>query len=629
MKFSQLPENPEMIKQMQSFYLFNHVDEDRINVMLSRSQQVTLEKDEYLFKRGDSYHRGVYLVLSGRAQLYPESSESITVSYGDILGLTTFLGKSNYSVTAKAEEDCELLFIPEICVYKLMEETEDFRTKYNKITQERLSKISGGSPATLTENTYKSVGGCMTTPVFSIVKNTSIFEASYKMAEHKIGSLVVTEEDGRLAGILTSKHIVHKYMANQSRAVLPDSSENYMNSDPVAIPPEFPIVEAIAELQEKGQDYAVVVKSGIPVGLISNKDLMHIVFQDSSIYSTHVSGMSTFDQLRDAHTNLFDIAKTLVSNSRLTSSVLPIISSVHLNIQKRAYQLTLDSIDKKIAETMSRVTNSMIIMGSGGRKEMMLDPDQDHAFILAEDAEEKDKADFIKFGEVFSDNLEYIGYEKCKGNIMASNPDMVKTSKEWKKTIAEWINNPGSEGFLWSAVFFDMDRFEGDETLVWGLKEFISKVVPEKPVFLIQMLEKDVNTKQPISLFGRINLEKEGKNKGTINLKTSALTFLVDVTRAYTLHTGLNDLNTLERARHLERKKILSAETVSGLLGSYETIVDLLLKEQISRVEKGELPNKNIDPDQLSLYNQERLKNSLHFITKYLGRALKFLKGMP
>ncbi len=172
-----------------------------------------------------------------------------------------------------------------------------------------------------------------------------------------------------------------------------------------------------------------------------------------------------------------------------------------------------------------------------------------------------------------------------------------------------------------------MDRFEGgDETLVWELKDFISVNVPERPVFLIQMLEKDANTKQPTNIFGKINLEKDGEHKGTINLKTAALTFLVDVTRAYTLNAGLNDLNTIERARHLERKKVLASETVMDLVNAYETIVDLLLKEQIAKVEEGEQPNKNINPSELSLYNRERLKTSLQFITKYLTRGLKSLK---
>jgi CBS domain-containing protein len=626
MKIREISDIQSVIDQLHSFYLFNHVDKARLGVMIEKAQLVSLDKDEFIFKRGESYHRGVYVILGGRAELYSNDGSIINMVYGDVLGLTTFLGKSNYYVTAKSDGECELVFLPEICIYKLMEEFEDFRNKYNKMTFDRLSKVSGGSPANLTENTYKSVGGCMTTPVISVDRSASIFEASGLMAEHKVGSVVVVDEKGMLAGLLTSKQLVHKYMANPERTSLPCEVKEYMNAAPVNMPPEFPIVEAIAELQIQSEDYAIVVKGDKPVGLISNNDLMSLVFQNSNIYNSHINGMTTLDQLREAHRKLFDIAKTLVANSRLTSSILPVLSSVHINIQRKAYQITLENTPVDILETMQRVRNSMIIMGSGGRKEMMLDPDQDHAYILANDATAEDKKQFVRFGEIFADNLEYVGYEKCRGNIMASNPDMVKTLHEWRRVISEWINNPGSEGFLWSSVFFDMDRFEGDEKLVWDLKEFISIEVPQRPVFLIQLLERDVNTKQPTTFFGRINLEKDGEKKGTINLKTSALQFLVDVTRAYTLKTGLSDLNTLERAKHLERKKVLAPETVSDFLGSYETIVDLLLKEQISKVEQGGEANKNIDPSQLSLYNQERLKSSLQFITKYLNKALKTIK---
>jgi CBS domain-containing protein len=174
-----------------------------------------------------------------------------------------------------------------------------------------------------------------------------------------------------------------------------------------------------------------------------------------------------------------------------------------------------------------------------------------------------------------------------------------------------------------------MDRFEGDETLVWDLKEFIAEAVPQKPVFLIQMLERDTNIKPPISLFGKFNLEKEGPNKGTINLKTAALTFLVDVTRAFALNSGISDLNTLERVKHLGRKGVLSEETVQQVIGAYETCVDILFKEQIYQVESGNPPTKNINPKELSLYNQERLKGSLQFVSKYLTKGLKYLKGAP
>lgn len=627
MIFTELNDFSNILKQLQSLLLFTSIPYERMHEMLSKSKYVELSPKEFLFKKGESYHRGVYVILDGTMSLYTEEGSSLQTAYGDILGLSTFLGKSNYSVTAESENKTQLLFIPEICIYKLMEESEDFRAKYNKLTIERLTNITGGSPATVTQATYKSVGGCMTTPICTLNENSTVLEASKTMAEKKIGSIIIVDENKKLKGILTSKDLVHKFLANFEPSSSGTPVKNYMNPSPIAMPPEFPIVEAIAEMQNKGESYAIVVKSGLPIGLLSNKDLMKIVFQNINVYNTYINGLDTLDQLKAAHTKLSDTAKSLVSNSRLTSSILPILSSVHINIQKKVYEITYGAVDKDIKDTMNSIIHSMIIMGSGGRKEMLLDPDQDHGFILSNDSTPDDKKAFIKFGEKFSDNLEYVGYAKCKGNIMASNPEMVRTVKEWKRTISNWINNPGSDGLVWSSVFFDMDRFEGDETLVWDIKEFISVNVPKRPIFLIQMLERNANIRPPVSLFGKFNLEKDGDFKGTINLKVQALTMLVDITRAFTLHAGISDLNTLERVKHLQRKNILSEETVQSVITAHETIVDIILKSQIEQAENGIIPNKNIDPDQLSSYNQERLKSSLSFVTKYLTKGIKYFRG--
>lgn len=116
MKFKDISEPQSVIEQLHSFYLFNHVSHERLGVMIEKAQLVTLEKDEFIFKRGESYHRGVYVILNGNAELYTDSGSSIQMVYGDILGLTTFLGKSNYYVTAKADDGCELVFLPEICI---------------------------------------------------------------------------------------------------------------------------------------------------------------------------------------------------------------------------------------------------------------------------------------------------------------------------------------------------------------------------------------------------------------------------------------------------------------------------------------------------------------------------------
>ncbi len=55
MKFRKVEDFATLIGQLQSFYLFNHVFEERLQTMLEKAQMVTLDGNEYLFKRGANH----------------------------------------------------------------------------------------------------------------------------------------------------------------------------------------------------------------------------------------------------------------------------------------------------------------------------------------------------------------------------------------------------------------------------------------------------------------------------------------------------------------------------------------------------------------------------------------------
>lgn len=59
----------------------------------------------------------------------------------------------------------------------------------------------------------------------------------------------------------------------------------------------------------------------------------------------------------------------------MTADALPIISSIHLAIQKQVHKITVDEFHKKFGINVCNIKHALTIMGSGARKEMMLDPD--------------------------------------------------------------------------------------------------------------------------------------------------------------------------------------------------------------------------------------------------------------
>lgn len=620
----------EFEKLIGSLRIFDYFEDGVVEKIKRDVREVFLNKGEILFNKDESYHQGVYLVVSGEINLVNSKGNILgKLNSGSFAGLTTFLGKSSYVVTAIACEDSSLLYLPEITVYFLISSSEKFAKYFYSVVNERLQLFQNKDETFSKSFTYKPVGNYMTFPVITVEKGISIVEASKIMSLHKTGSLVVTE-DGKITGILTAKTLVHKFLPDALNFGLNAKICDFVDRDVIKVPKEYPLVEVLGEMQAKNKEYALIVKNEKLIGIISNKDILKTLYNSASIFTANVEIAESLDELKSAYNRLYKIAAELIENSRLTSDVLPIISSIHIAIQKQVHKITADEFFRKTGVNICDIDHALIIMGSGARKEMMLEPDQDNGFIFDDRLSFSEKSILLEFGKKFTDNLEYVGYKKCPGNIMVTNPDMSKTLSEWKRSIAEIVNDPSLKGgFLRSSIIFDMETFCGKDNLVWELKEFIFDIISEKPVFLIQFLENDTNFKSPLSIFGKFLVEKEGKYKDMINLKPYALSIIVDVTRSYTLAKKLSSLNTIERLNHLERKHILSEETVGKVKKAYEIIVDIILRNQIKQAKSGEEVSKYINPSELSNYNQTRLKNAIGTTSKYLNNSIKYFKGHP
>jgi CBS domain-containing protein len=620
----------EFEKLVGTLKIFDYFEEGVVEKIKRDVREVFLNKGEILFNKDESYHQGVYLVVSGEINLVNSKGNILgKLNSGSFAGLTTFLGKSSYVVTAIACENSSLLYLPEITVYFLISSSEKFAKYFYSVVNERLQLFQNKDETFSKSITYKPVGNYMTFPVLTVEKGISIVEASKIMSLHKTGSLVVTE-DGKIIGVLTAKTLVHKFLPDALNFGLNAKICDFVDRDVIKVPKEYPLVEVLGEMQTKNKEYALIVKNEKLIGIISNKDILKTLYNSASIFTANVEIAESLDELKSAYNRLYKIAAELIENSRLTSDVLPIISSIHIAIQKQVHKITADEFFRKTGVNICDIDHALIIMGSGARKEMMLEPDQDNGFIFDDRLSFSEKSILLEFGKKFTDNLEYVGYKKCPGNIMVTNPDMSKTLSEWKRSIAEIVNDPSLKGgFLRSSIIFDMETFCGKDNLVWELKEFIFDIISEKPVFLIQFLENDTNFKSPLSIFGKFLVEKEGKYKDMINLKPYALSIIVDVTRSYTLAKKLSSLNTIERLNHLERKHILSEETVGKVKKAYEIIVDIILRNQIKQAKSGEEVSKYINPSELSNYNQTRLKNAIGTTSKYLNNSIKYFKGHP
>ena len=105
-----------------------------------------------------------------------------------------------------------------------------------------------------------------------------------------------------------------------------------------------------------------------------------------------------------------------------------------------------------------------IVMGSGGRGENFLFPDQDNGFIVADypdDEHGRFDAFFLELAERMCRDLNEIGIPYCNGYCMAVNPLWRKTLPQWIAQIGTWARKGSLVAVRLADIFFDFQP-------VWG-----------------------------------------------------------------------------------------------------------------------------------------------------------------
>lgn len=109
--------------------------------------------------------------------------------------------------------------------------------------------------------------------VISAKPGETIVEAAAKMAEHQIGCLVVVDDRGMLAGIISERDIIAKVVA-QGRNPAEATVAEVMISEVIFCTLETQVSRAQRIMAEYGIRHLPIVEDGVPVGMISSRDVM-------------------------------------------------------------------------------------------------------------------------------------------------------------------------------------------------------------------------------------------------------------------------------------------------------------------------------------------------------------------
>lgn len=260
---------------------------------------------------------------------------------------------------------------------------------------------------------------------------------------------------------------------------------------------------------------------------------------------------------------------------------------------------------------------ALLSMGSDGRLEQTLITDQDYLLVYANGGDEKCDAYFATFSCQLVERLAEVGFKKCTGEIMPSNPTWRGSVKQWNRRILAIVRYEFDEyakNLMDLIVLSDARFVAGERPLAEALVEVIRDF--ERSYFQViwGMAKAATNMKVGLGWFGRLWTEKKGSHKGELNIKLLGWAPLVMNVRILAVNSNILETSTLRRIDKLEATGSFSADFAAGLRSAYLFLTRQRILLQIRELRGLQEDSYFLDPQTLSAQQQDELRQAMRRI---------------
>lgn len=450
----------------------------------------------------------------------------------------------------------------------------------------------------------------MTTPLLQLVKKKPIFvspdtatrSALEKMAESRIGCMVVADPEGHPLGILTQSDLLPRLLLPAFDLSRPIS--DVMTANPHQLPGTASAYDAALEMATHGIRHLLVTDSeGRLQGVVSERDLFSLQRISLRQIRAGIESANDIDALQRASKDIRQLALNLIAQGIGSEQLTQFISALNDALTRRIIVLARAHHD------LYGVDYAWVAFGSEGRHEQTLSTDQDNGIIwICPELEQVGplRARLVAFAAEVNKHLAACGFPLCKGNIMASNPELCLTLDEWRNRFGSWIREPDPQALLNASIFFDFRVIHGNERLGDQLRAWLNKTTKSNSAFQRMMAG---NALQVVPPLGRIR-DFVVDDDGTIDLKKSGARLFVDVARILALRTGIESSSTVYRLRQAAVKMGVPPEEVAAIIDGFHFIQLLRLRSQHLETEHGSPSDNKINPDTLNELDRRILKEA-------------------
>lgn len=585
---------------------FDRMDPGRLAALLSTCNIVFQRQGSRISQPGIALReRSFWIIRQGSVARSggPARENLPLLTPGGIFPVESMLDGSDGAYAYVAEEDCFLWRIEGPAIDAWLDELPFLRWLAEALQAEQLALRHSMTELVHSRQLAdqalalpaRSIGA---TQVTYVQPDAALHDVAGIMSERGIGSVLVGTPDA-VEGIVTATDLVRRGIARR----LPDSSPvaALMTRNPVEVDDAISVFAAAVEMAQGKYRHLLLRNSeGLVAGIVSERDLFRAQQQGISHVFRPIDEAACVDDLVGLAAEARAFGERVFSQGMDVGQFLRLTSSINDRIAKRLLELLT-------ASAPPPAPFCWLAFGSEGREEQGFVTDQDNGLVFLPPAGADVPAlreHFLALAREMNEALHRCGFERCKGNIMAGNPEWCLSLGEWKARFTSWIRSTTPTAILNSTIFFDFRPIFGEMQFADEMREHLLNEVKGNSIFLHLLAMNALEVSPPLARLSRF-----ATSNGKIDIKTQGTRLFVDIARIYALHCGVKAVNTEQRLALVGQRIKRSLSAIQGDIAAFHHVQGLRLQRQLASLADGQAAN-SLDPYALDELQQRILAES-------------------
>ncbi|PXX91491.1 cyclic nucleotide-binding protein [Marinobacter vulgaris] len=613
-------ERPQNTRAIMSFLRehspFSNMDDAQLAHLAEHASLRFYADNDVVLSPEDGPVKRFYIVKQGRIRgerargKDGETETTFEISQGECFPLAALIGERPTRTLHRASGDTFCLSIEHDTFVTLFSQSDPFRDfclrGVSSLLDQVNQRIQSGAMASIGSS------NSLDTPLERYAIRNPIVcspdlpvrKAVARMHENSVGSIVITDDERHPTGIFTLRDL--RTMVAEEKGPLETPIGQVMTKDPCCLTAQADAFEAAMLMAEHHFAHICVVDDDHRlIGMVSERDLFSLQRVDLVNLARTIGTASHLRTLVSLRSDVSRLVDSMLAHGADSGQVVKIITTLNDVTVRRVLELNLKKNDPGIPFTW-------LTFGSEGRQEQTLLTDQDNGILFQVPdgmTEDQVREKLLPFAETVNKELAECGFTWCKGNIMASNPKLCLSSREWDDWFIRFIDASTPQNLVYSSIFLDMRSIFGPTEPLDALLDKVLARIRKNALFQKMLAGNAITRKPPLTMFRNFRYVQEGK-KNKLDLKRQGLAPFVEAVRVFALANGVGEANTIERMNKLAEKGVFDPKDSKAWQEAYSLIQAIRMRSHQEQLERDEPLSNYIDPDDLNPLDRRILRES-------------------